>query len=298
LLKLSEFAKQYVTVVLTGEGSDEVFGGYPRFHIPLVADHLSFMPKPVWNWALRFANLAGNRKAVKLLEAIDDSVGLVIENSRFTPRQALDLVCPGTNGFPERVALYEESQRRTETRLGLMLHFDQRTYLPSLLTRLDKTSMAAGIECRVPFLDYRIVEWSRLLPQQFKIKTGRENKVIVKAVARRWLPEEIITRKKVGFGVPVGTWLRNKSGLGRYLELLTDSTFRQRGYCNSTAVGRLVSEHLRAERDHSEILWGLINLEVWWRMFIDVPVAVPKSPLSSDRVDSLSHSPMATANWN
>jgi asparagine synthase (glutamine-hydrolysing) len=273
LLRLSEFAKQYVTVVLTGEGSDEVFGGYPRFHIPLLADMFSLIPKPFRTYGMKAATMVGGRRVVKLLEGADDTVGSVVENSRFTPRRILDQACPGITGFPERFAAYQESQRRTDTRLGLMLHFDQRSYLPSLLTRLDKTSMAAAIECRVPFLDYRLVEWSRFVPANHKIQTGRRNKVIVKAVASRWLPNEIITRKKVGFGVPIDAWLRNKRGLGKYLDLLTDSVFRQRGYCDPKAIEGFISEHLRKEADHSEILWALINLELWWRMFIDVPAA-------------------------
>ena len=87
------------------------------------------------------------------------------------------------------------------------------------------------------------MEWSALLPPTRKVQTGEDNKVIVKTVARRWIPEEIVSRKKVGFGVPIGSWLRNPRGLGRYLDLLTDSTFKDRGYCDSRVVKTLVREH-------------------------------------------------------
>jgi len=269
LLELSKFAKQYVTVVLTGEGSDELFGGYPRFHIPLLAESLSAIPSVVMRRCLAIARSMRSRKITKLLENTGDTVQSVIENSRHTPRRDFDLLCPGPHPFTERFAVYDAAVQRAPTTIERMLYFDQRTYLPSLLKRLDKASMAAAIECRVPYLDYRIVEWSTLLPPSLKVRIGRDNKVIVKNVARRWIPHEIISRKKVGFGVPISRWLRNPRGLGRYLELLLDSTFRNRGYCDAKIVEAFIREHSQGLSDHSEILWGLINLEVWWRLFVD-----------------------------
>jgi asparagine synthase (glutamine-hydrolysing) len=271
LLQLSQFAKQYVTVVLTGEGSDELFGGYPRFHIPLLMEHLSFLPSGVAKRGLPFAQWSGSRKLVKLLENAGDSVRSVTDNSRFTPKQTFDVVCPGTHHFDQRTIIYDEAKKRTKTLLGSMLYFDQRTYLPSLLNRLDKMSMVAAIECRVPFLDYRLVEWSAHVPVGYKVGTWSGNKIIVKSVARKWIPQEIVNRKKVGFGVPIGRWLRSDRGFGRYFDLLTDSVFKSRGYCDYKAVERLAQEHRQGKADHSEILWGLINLEVWSRMFVDAP---------------------------
>lgn len=269
LLMLSKFAKQYVTVVLTGEGSDEVFGGYPRFQIPLLIHSLRLLPDLVTRSGLGVARWTGIRKMVKLLENAGDTPRAVIENSRFTPRQDFDAVCPGLHPFAERMSLYREAEQHADSVLGRMLYFDQRSYLPALLNRLDKVSMAAAIECRVPYLDYRLVEWSALLPPTQKVRIGKDNKVIVKTVARRWIPEEIVSRQKVGFGVPIGRWLRHPRGLGRYLDLLTDSTFKDRGYCDSGVVKTLVQEHRQEKADHSEILWGLLNLETWWRMFVD-----------------------------
>ena len=269
LLELSKFAKQYVTVVLTGEGSDELFGGYPRFHIPLLTESLSALPGPVRRRGLAMARSMRSRKITKLLENAEDTVQSVIENSRHTPREDFDLLCPGPHAFTERFEVYDAAVRRTTTTLERMLYFDQRTYLPALLKRLDKASMAAAIECRVPYLDYRIVEWSMLLPPSLKVLICRDNKLIVKKVASRWIPHEIISRKKVGFGVPISRWLRNPRGLGRYLELLLDSTFRNRGHCDPKIVETFIRQHSQGLADHSEILWGLINLELWWRLFVD-----------------------------
>jgi asparagine synthase (glutamine-hydrolysing) len=269
LLQLSKFAKQFVTVVLTGEGADELFAGYPRFHIPILAQSLRVLPRIFTDLGLEMARLIGSRKVVKLLENAQDGVRAIVENSRFTPGRDFGAVCPGLHPFTERMLVYGLAEGHASSVLERMLYFDQRTYLPALLNRLDKVSMAAAIECRVPYLDYRLIEWSALIPAALKIRVGWDNKVIVKQVASRWVPQEIVSRKKVGFGVPVSRWLRNVRGLGRYLDLLTDNTFRARGYCDPKVVERLIYEHLQEGSDHGEILWGLINLEIWWRLYID-----------------------------
>ena len=95
------------------------------------------------------------------------------------------------------------------------------------------------------------------------------SKWLVKKAAERWLPREIIYRKKFGFDVPVGQWLRNKKALGAHLDLLRDSAFRKRGYFDHKTVLTLIEEHLRCESDHTEILWGLLGFEMWCRVFID-----------------------------
>jgi asparagine synthase (glutamine-hydrolysing) len=130
--------------------------------------------------------------------------------------------------------------------------------------------MAASIEARVPFLDYRVVEWSYKLLANQKIRRFA-NKWLVKEAARRWLPEEIIFRRKVGFDVPICQWMRNPSTLGQHLELLRDARFRQRGLFDAKAVGALLEEHTHGRADHTEILWSLLGLEMWQRLFIDRP---------------------------
>ena len=95
------------------------------------------------------------------------------------------------------------------------------------------------------------------------------SKWIVKKAAERWLPKEIIFRKKFGFDVPVGQWLKNKRALGAHLDVLQDAKFRSRGYFDDKAVRMLIDEHLRGDADHTEILWGLLGFEIWCRLFID-----------------------------
>jgi asparagine synthase (glutamine-hydrolysing) len=269
LLLLSRFAKQYVTVALTGEGSDEVFGGYPRLQIPVLSQYLSRVPGIVSKALLAAARAARMRKLTKLLETAGDTQRSIIENARYVPEADLHLALPGPQDYPERERVFERARAQERSTVGRALYFDQRTYLPSLLMRLDKSSMAAALECRVPFLDPNILEWSRKIPDRYKIRPGTASKFLVKKVAERWLPKDIVYRKKVGFATPIGEWLRNPKGLGARLDLITDQTFRARGYFDAAGVARLVSEHLRREADHAEVLWGVLNFEMWCRRFID-----------------------------
>jgi len=279
LLQLSRLAKQFVTVVLTGEGADELFAGYPRYQIPVLAARLSILPKLLHGTTRRVLELLHMRRLVKLFEVSDDLDRSIIEGARFCSMS--ELSSAGITNFVSeaRRDIYRKTQAKNLNRLEQILDFDRRTYLPALLDRLDRTTMASGIEARVPFLDYRIVEWSMRLPQSTKLITGRENKILVKKLAARIFPRKMIYRRKVGFGVPVGRWFRDKHGLGRYLDLVTDDTFSTRGHCDARTVLKLVDGHRRGDADHGDILWGLVNLELWQRTFIDQFSNMPGSRL-------------------
>ena len=275
LLLLSRLAKEHVTVALTGEGADEVFGGYPRLQMPAVAHALRFVPRVLSSGMLELGRVARSRKLVKLFENAGDVRRSMIEGARYVPRQDLERISATRERYPVREAMYERARQRSSSVVDQALWFDQRTYLPGLLVRLDKTSMASGLECRVPFLDFNVVEWSQHLDARWKIRPG-VTKYLVKKVAERWLPKDIVHRRKVGFGTPIGRWFRNPRGLGGMLDLVTDDTFRARGCFAPDAVERLVREHVHEGHDHEELLWGLVNLELWFRRFIDsAPASVP-----------------------
>jgi asparagine synthase (glutamine-hydrolysing) len=268
LQMLSELARRYVTVVLTGEGSDEVFGGYPRLQLPLLARYVSLLPQPLARGLQHLARALGQRRLVKVFESRDVRQS-ALENARTLPQEDFAALVPQQAHFPNRERILDGAQERRATLLAAMLYFEQRTYLPSLLMRLDKASMASALECRVPFLDYRLVEWSYLIPDRYKLRLATANKFLVKKVAERWLPRDIVYRPKSGFGNPLAKWLRNPAGLGRYVDLLTDETANTRGLFDRRGVERLVREHLDGAADHSEALWGMMSLEMWCRAFID-----------------------------
>ena len=293
LLLLSRLAKKHVTVALTGEGADEVFGGYPRLQIPLLVNSMQRVPRFVARGVLELARATRARKAVKLFENAGDVRRSVIEGARYVPSRALTQLFSQEVRYPQREAAYERALSRRHDLVGQLLYFDQRTYLPGLLTRLDKTSMASGLECRVPFLDVNVVEWSRHLASREKIRLGGTTKHVVKKVAERWLPAEIVHRRKVGFGTPVGRWFRNRQGMGALLDLLSDETFRQRGYMQPGVVERMVREHVSATEDHQEALWGLVNLELWCRKFID---ADPNASVSIAKTGRREHEGRSSAN--
>lgn len=278
LMLLSGVARQFVTVALTGEGADEVFGGYPRLQIPALAGYFRAFPTPFVRLLCALSRRAGLRRAVKLLESAHDLAKSITENARYVPEDTLRQLLPHDAGYPERLAVLEDVERPGRSAVSCALDFDQRTYLPPLLNRLDKASMAVALECRVPFLDYRLVEWSFTLPDRLKIRPGRENKVLVKQIAENWLPKEIIYRRKVGFGTPTAEWIRQEDGLKPATSAILDSTAAGRGYFDQATVERLFSEHVSGARDHHEALWGLLGLEHWHRQFIDADPTAACSP--------------------
>lgn len=268
LMLLSRYARELVTVVLTGEGADELFAGYPRLQIPMLARYLRYLPKVISRSALELAR-SYDRRLAKLLESSSDQAKSIVENARYVPEDDLYRLIPTLLELNHRHATMNEAQSRCSSLLSQVLYYEQRTYLPPLLSRLDKVSMAFGLECRVPFLDRSMVEFSFQVADRMKLRLGRENKLVVKKAAEKWLPDRLIYRPKSGFGTPVGLWMRDKAGLGRYLDLLHDRTFRERGYFEPDAISRIVSDHLDGRSDHSELIWGLMNLELWCRRFID-----------------------------
>jgi asparagine synthase (glutamine-hydrolysing) len=268
---LSKYAKSYVTVVLTGEGADELFGGYPRLQIPLLARRLRWVPAVLSSGLRVLAGAIGLRRVVKLLETANDEDEAVIQSARYVPMDDMSGLRPDAGSYPRRRRVYEDLPSDCPSDLERLLLFDQQTYLPSLLSRLDKTSMAASVECRVPFLDNEVIDCSRTIPSSLKIRVGRENKVALKLLAARMLPSDLVYRRKVGFGTPLVQWFKNQKGLGRYLELLLDRTARDRGYVDQTRVAALVKAHREGHADHSEILWSLLALELWCRLVVEEP---------------------------
>jgi asparagine synthase (glutamine-hydrolysing) len=147
-----------------------------------------------------------------------------------------------------------------------MLYADMKTYLVELLMKQDQMSMAASIESRVPFLDHPLVEFTARLPERLKLR-GRTTKRILREAMRSALPPEILSRKKMGFPVPIGSWFRG--GFARVVdEYVLGDRAVARGLFARAYVRELVERHRRGE-NHSERLWALVNFEMWNRIFID-----------------------------
>jgi asparagine synthase (glutamine-hydrolysing) len=155
-----------------------------------------------------------------------------------------------------------------------MLYADTRFYLPAdMLTKVDRMSMANGLEARSPFLDHELMELAARIPSAIKFR-GREQKYILKQALAQTLPKAILQRRKAGFNVPVAAWLLGD--LGKYArEVLSPERISAAGYFRSEEVVRLIDEHEAMRADHSFTIWGLLCFQLWHTRFIEASTVTP-----------------------
>jgi asparagine synthase (glutamine-hydrolysing) len=155
-----------------------------------------------------------------------------------------------------------------EDYVSRLQYVDVHHYLPEdILTKVDRASMLTSLESRVPLLDHVVMEHAARMPIELKLRDGA-GKHILKAAMRPYLPSEILTRRKMGFGVPLDSWFRGELRSFAH-DVLTDTRTRQRGILRPEAVDRLWATHLEGQRDYSSQLWSLICLELWCRTWWD-----------------------------
>src|SRR6266850_583046 len=271
IFMLSREASRTVKMVLTGEGSDEVLGGY-RKH---VAECLAWMywsvPRPlrllaaplVQHLPSRFRDLKiavaslncddWRERYVRWFGAMDFAQRRELSRLRVHEREMRDDL-PPFDADPDASPL-----RR-------MLYFDQTSWLPdNLLERGDRMTMAASIEARVPFLDHKLVEFVATLPDNFRVR-GLRSKWILREAGKQLIPGRILKRPKVGFRVPINQWFRGKMRdyLVDHLQSASSST---RAYYDARALDQVLTEHLNGRQNHEKLLWALLNLEVWHRQY-------------------------------
>ncbi|MGH9901390.1 MAG: asparagine synthase (glutamine-hydrolyzing), partial [Pyrinomonadaceae bacterium] len=257
-----------VTVLLSGEGADEVFGGYGRYAAARRRDALGKLP------GLSF--LAGASPSVGKLATLKKVLGpnyLVAANA-FADKKLVSALTGDDGEYLRRRT--EFWPKGTATADGMFV-YDQRTYLLPLLQRQDRMSMAAGLEAREPFLDHRLAEWANALGAGVKL-AGGVRKALLKAIAGRWLPREITHRRKVGFEMPLGEWMRRRGPLAHRVEALRGGDSFVAGVADRVAVTRLIDEHDGGRADHTDILWTLIALEAWASVFLGREVRGERLP--------------------
>jgi asparagine synthase (glutamine-hydrolysing) len=273
---VSALATQHVKVVLTGEGADELLGGYNRYRVTEWNQRLGniysrlstrFMRDRVSRAIERLPWRARRYLSRTFLALSPNPRSLFLENSavfRDGVRQNVLKNEPDRDPFVELERHYEEAPGGI---LDRMLHTELRTHLVELLMKQDQMSMAASVESRVPFLDHELVEFVIGLPARSKVR-GWQTKVVLREALRDIIPAEILTRKKMGFPVPVGSWLR-----GQYAsiadEFVTGPRASARGLLQSEFVRGLAEEHRSGRAEHGTRLWSLLNLEIWQRIFVD-----------------------------
>jgi asparagine synthase (glutamine-hydrolysing) len=275
---VAQMTRNHVKVALTGDGGDELFAGYERFAAARLAENyrrtpyllqstakrlLGMMPEATTyrgfvRRARRFVNVA----ALPLPERYLHWVGI------FPPCLIGELLTD--KGEFDCIAHFQAyfNSAHDNDLIGQLLSVNMKTYLPGdLLVKTDRMTMANSLEARCPFLDHELLEFSCRIPSELKLK-GMTTKYILKRALQGIVPQEIIDRKKHGFGVPVGRWFR--TSLKRYLhETLLSPGALQRGYFREPTLCRLIREHETGKRDHGHRLWALLTLEIWHRIFID-----------------------------
>jgi len=272
LLALARFARRHVTVVLTGEGSDELFAGYPRYRMFLLGRKLA---GPLRAPALALARglPVVRPRWERLLEASGpDATRAAAVNAAFVPiAQAAALAGVSDVASPLAPRLAILAQAAAEGRSGLegLLELDRRTYLVSLLQRMDRMTMAAGLEARVPVLDEELFDHAATLAVSHKVDWFDSKKPMRRAAEQRF-GREYAHAPKFGFGVPLDAWMRAGGALEPLLaRLLGERATRARGWFDVDAAQRCFEEHRRGDADRSELLWGLLNLELWARVCVE-----------------------------
>ena len=278
---VSTLARQHVTVVLTGEGSDELLAGYGKYPRALINWRAGGVYERVVPAAVR-AKVAGSivprlpgqagRYARRSFLAMPrHPSAMFLDNFAGIPLQLQrELMTPVAlaGGDPYSTSLeYFHQVNGTSGMLGRLLHTDIKTYLVELLMKQDQMSMSASIESRVPFLDHVLVEFAARLPDRMKLR-GFTTKRILREAVRGLLPDEILTRKKMGFPVPFGQWTRGRWHAS-VRDVLLDRRTCERGLINPAAVRRLLDNHRDGRVAAGDAIWALMNLELWFRTFID-----------------------------
>ncbi len=273
---IAKLAKEFVTVVLSGEGSDEMFAGYPIYYYMKVIDQYRRLPESVREKVLNpVFRKFGNEKLRKYIQLsryplANRYLGVPLYDIRKKESIYTEDFRKTLNGYSiqDLIQPYYEGSKGQD-KLNQMLYLDIKTWLvDDLLIKADKMSMAPSLELRVPFLDHRIAEFAAKMPVKYKLK-GRTTKYILKKAMEGILPREIIYRSKKGFPTPLQTMFQHE--LKEYArQLLTEKRTIDRGYFKPSIVSKMLEEHALGQADHHKIIWQLVVLEEWHRCFIDI----------------------------
>lgn len=281
---VSKETRRHVTVALNGDGGDESFAGYERYAAmrlaeryrqfpailrkPFIEYPLSVIPAPQGSRnrlrsAKRFVKAAALPKTTRYLNWVS-GISPELKDELYT-----DEFKKVSAGFHSRQILDKWFDRANG--IGVVdasLMTDQQTYLPNdLLVKVDIASMAVSLEARSPFLDHKLMEFAARLPENIKV-SGLGTKTLLKKIAAKLVPPEVIYRRKMGFGVPVGHWLRNEMKDFLYEVLLSEKSL-SRGIFKPAVVKDLIERHVSGKEDFNFPIWTLLMLELWFQKFID-----------------------------
>ena len=285
---VSKLAREHVTVILTGDGGDENFAGYPRYqnqgeyalrkkYLPLLYNLLH--PKGIMQTIVKHGGGWSNN--VKRLRELDQQKLLYYYRithfhegyqSQLYTSEFWDQL-NGLTAVDWMLDIYRQSD--ASNFLDATLDLDLRLYLPdTLMTKTDIASMAHSLEARAPMLDYQFLEFVASIPSELKLKDGSQSKYIFKKAVEPYLPHEVIYRPKMGFGVPIDHWFRHELH-DMVRDTLLSQRAIQRGYFRREYIEQILDRHQNKGESWQYLLWNLLMLELWHLMFIDQTMPIP-----------------------
>lgn len=278
---VSKISREHVKVILNGDGGDELLAGYPRYLFSETADF--FLKLPV---SLRYSflkkiveKISWHKRILWRIRRFLDTIPLVPELAYlgricyFDTQSKTELY---TSDFKTKVSGEDSiellvnwfEKAKASNFLEKLLSADTSSYLPDdLLVKVDIASMANSLEARSPFLDHKLMEFAASIPPELKLKNG-EGKYLLKKAMTGILPDEVIWRKKMGFGVPIKRWFKNELKQLVYDTLLSKKSI-ERGYFRKEILEKLLSDHQSEKADNSYKIYALLMLELWHKMFYD-----------------------------
>jgi len=300
---VSRFAREAVTMVLTGDGGDEVFAGYPTYNAYWIRKWYRRLPAPVRRQVVRrvvealpvsHTKVSFDYKARRFVEGAELEAeeahywwrAILSESGKsalYTDAWRASLAASATSDLYR--AAFDASG--VDDALSRMLYVDTRLYLPAdMLMKVDRMTMAHGLEARVPFLDHVLVELAARVPSSIKFKRRRQKHILKRALADV-LPDAVLRRRKAGFNVPVNAWLAGPLA-DHARTVLSPDRVRAAGCFRPDAVARLFDEHARRARDNSFILWGLMCFQLWYERFIAADTVAAPPAVAERWSDTLS----------
>ena len=286
-LLVSQLTRSYVTVALSGDGGDEQFCGYTRYWATqAMASGFQRLPGPLRTWLYKCLSLIPTPFVETLYNRLQPVMPPAFRSANFpdkwqkliaqmghTDLQSLyrvsvclwdmDRVKQLTGCFPESSRFEQVFDQTTDwPTLSRLMRVDQQTYLTeTMLVKVDRASMAAGLEIRVPLLDQRVVEYASQVPEEFLFQKG-QGKHILRRLLSRYIPAALFERPKMGFAIPVSRWLRGELK-PMLLDYLSEERLKREGIFDASVVAAMVSDHLSGRANHPHRLWALLMWEMW-----------------------------------